>query len=264
MEQEALVRLAIFLGLFALLAVAEQFLPRRPRSQTRSQRWMTNWSIVILDSLTLRLVAIAIPLLAVGAAIDAGNRGWGLFNSLSWPPLLEGLICILLLDLLIWAQHVVTHKIPLLWRIHRVHHADVDVDVTTAIRFHPIEIGLSMGLKICAVYALGAPALAVIVFEILLNGMAMFNHANLKLPAKLDAALRKVVVTPDMHRIHHSVHRDEHDSNYGFSLSLWDHAFGTYLARPREGQAGMATGLAWRDDRPARLGWSLSLPFRRG
>lgn len=263
MENEALIRLGVFLALFALLAAAETLLPRRTRSQPRRTRWFTNWSIVIADGLTLRLVAIAIPLLAVGAAIDAEARGWGLFNALAWPPVVEVVISILLLDLLIWAQHLVTHKVPLLWRLHRVHHADLDIDVTTAVRFHPVEIALSMGLKIAAVYVLGPSALAVILFEILLNGMAMFNHANLALPPRVDALLRKVVVTPDMHRVHHSIHRDEHDNNYGFSLSIWDRLFGTYRAQPRKGHLDMETGLSWRDDRPSRLGWSLLLPFRR-
>lgn len=263
MEYEALIRLGVFLALFGLLAAAESLLPRRVRSRPRARRWATNWGIVILDGLTLRLVALAVPLLAVGAALDAEARGWGLFNRLAWPGWAEAILVILALDLLIWAQHLATHKIPLLWRLHRVHHADLDVDVTTAIRFHPVEIALSMGLKIGAVYALGASALAVVLFEILLNGMAMFNHANLALSPRLDAALRRFVVTPDMHRVHHSVHRDEHDTNYGFSLSLWDRIFGTYRAAPREGHAAMQLGLEWRDDRPARFGWSLLLPFRR-
>ncbi len=262
MENEILIRLGVFLGLFAALALLETLRPRRARAQPRGRRWVTNWSIVLLDSVLLRIVAIALPLLAVGAALDAEARGWGLFNRLDWPPLVEIVIAVLVLDLLIWAQHLVTHKVPLLWRLHQVHHADVDMDVTTAIRFHPVEIGLSMLLKIGAVYLLGPAALAVILFEILLNGMAMFNHANLDLPPRLDAALRRVVVTPDMHRVHHSVHRDEHDSNYGFSLSVWDRMFGTYIAQPREGHDGMVTGLAWQDDRPSRLGWSLLLPFR--
>jgi sterol desaturase/sphingolipid hydroxylase (fatty acid hydroxylase superfamily) len=262
MEYEAAIRLAVFLGLFVLLAGAEALAPRRPRSLPRARRWVTNWGIVILDTLMLRLVAIVVPLLAVGAAIDAGARGWGLFNRLDWPPVLEIVLAILILDLAIWAQHLITHKVPVLWRLHRVHHADIDMDVTTAIRFHPVEIALSMGLKIGLVYLLGPAAVAVILFEILLNGMAMFNHANIDLPPRLDAALRRVVVTPDMHRVHHSVHRDEHDTNYGFSLSIWDRLFGTYRAQPRAGHLGMETGLVWRDDRPSRLGWSLLLPFR--
>ena len=208
-------------------------------------------------------MAIALPLLAVGAALDAQAQGWGLFNAVAWPAWLEIIVAILILDFLIWGQHLITHKVPILWRLHRVHHADVDMDVTTAIRFHPVEIALSMILEIGVVYLLGPAAIAVIVFEILLNGTAMFNHANLRLPLWLDAIVRRVLVTPDMHRVHHSVHRDEHDSNYGFALSIWDRMFGTYIAQPREGHDDMAVGLEWQDDRPARLGWALSLPFVR-
>jgi sterol desaturase/sphingolipid hydroxylase (fatty acid hydroxylase superfamily) len=263
MEHEALIRLAVFLGLFALLAAAEALAPRRPRTEPRGRRWGTNWAVAVIDALTLRLMAVALPLLAVGAALDAGARGWGLFNRLDWPAWLEILLAILILDLAIWAQHLVTHKVPVLWRLHRVHHADVDLDVTTAIRFHPIEIALSMLLKIGLVYLLGVAAVAVVLFEVMLNGMAMFNHANLNLPPRVDAMLRLLVVTPDMHRVHHSVNRSEHDTNYGFSLSVWDRLFGTYLAQPRDGHEGMVTGLEWQDERPSRLGWSLLLPFSR-
>lgn len=263
MTNELLIRLGVFLGLFALLAAAEAWAPRRTRRQPRGHRWATNWGIVIVDALTLRLLAIAMPLLAVGAAVDADAKGWGLFNKLDWPVAVEIVLAVLILDFAIWAQHLVTHKVPVLWRLHRVHHADVDMDVTTAIRFHPIEIGLSMLLKIGLVYLLGIAAVAVVIFEVLLNGMAMFNHANLKLPARVDAALRLAVVTPDMHRVHHSVDRAEHDTNYGFSLSVWDRLFGTYLAQPRDGHESMVTGLEWQDERPSRFGWSLLLPFRR-
>ena len=263
MEHEALVRLAVFGGLFALLALVETRWPRRPRQQPRGRRWITNWSIVVLDTLTLRLVAIALPLLAVGAAYDAASRGWGLFNIVEMPVWLELGLAMLILDFLIWAQHLITHKLPVLWRLHRVHHADLDMDVTTAIRFHPVEIALSMLLKIGAVYALGPSALAVILFEILLNGSAMFNHANLRLPGWLDRYIRLILVTPDMHRVHHSVLRAEHDSNYGFALSIWDRAFGTYRAQPMDGHLEMDIGLHWRDERPSRLLWSLQLPFRR-
>ncbi|MCT8161435.1 sterol desaturase family protein [Pseudoruegeria sp. SHC-113] len=263
MEHEALIRLAVFLGLFCLLALAEALVPRLPRAQPRSARWRTNWGLVLIDTLSLRLIALALPLLAVGAALDAQARGWGLFNGLAWPLWLEALLAILILDLAIWAQHLITHKVPLLWRLHRVHHADRDMDVTTAIRFHPVEIALSMLLKIGLVYLLGPSALAVIAFEVLLNGTAMFNHANLRLSPRLDAALRLVIVTPDMHRVHHSAVRSEHDSNYGFSLSLWDRLFGTYIAQPKQGHEAMTVGLEWQDARPAKLGWSLWLPFAR-
>lgn len=268
MEHEATIRLAVFLGLFALFAAAEAWLPRRMRSQTRKARWTTNWAITAANTVTLQLlarglVAVGLPLLAVGAAVDAAANGWGLFNALDLPLWIEVVIAILVLDLAIWAQHLITHKVPLLWRLHRVHHADVDIDVTTAIRFHPLEIALSMLIKIGLVYLMGPAAIAVILFEIILNGTAMFNHANIKLPLAVDTVLRKVLVTPDMHRVHHSVHRHEHDSNYGFALSIWDRLFGTYIAQPAEGHDGMKIGLEWQDERPSRLGWSLALPFFR-
>ena len=263
MENEALIRLSIFLGLFAVLATLEALMPRRARSQPRSTRWVTNWSVTVLNTVTLRLMAFAMPLLAVGAAIDADAQGWGLFNVLALPFAVELVLIVLIFDFAIWLQHLITHKVPILWRLHRVHHADVDMDVTTAIRFHPVEIALSMLLKIGLVYLLGPAAVAIVIFEIILNGTAMFNHSNLALPGWLDRAIRKVLVTPDMHRVHHSVHRDEHDSNYGFALSVWDRLFGTYIAQPAAGHDAMQVGLEWQDDRPSRLGWSLALPFVR-
>jgi sterol desaturase/sphingolipid hydroxylase (fatty acid hydroxylase superfamily) len=263
LENEAVIRLSVFLGLLVVLAGLEAILPRRKRRVSQARRWSTNLSIVVLNTLTLRLVAIVIPLLAVGAALDAANKGWGLFNALALPGWLEVIAAILILDLVIWAQHLITHKIPILWRLHRVHHADRDMDVTTALRFHPIEIFLSMLLKIGVVYLLGPSAVAVILFEVMLNGMAMFNHANLRLPMWLDSVLRRIVVTPDMHRVHHSIHREEHDSNYGFSLSIWDRMFGTYVATPKNGHDDMTVGLQWQDDGPTRLSWTLLLPFFR-
>lgn len=263
MENEAFIRLSIFIGLFALLALLEAYAPRRTRTQTRKARWTTNWAITIANTLTLRALAFGLPLLAVGAAYDAGANGWGLFNQIDLPFAVEVILAILIFDFAIWAQHLITHKVPILWRLHQVHHADVDIDVTTAIRFHPIEIALSMILKIGLVYLLGPAGIAIILFEIILNGTAMFNHANIKLPLWLDAVVRKIVVTPDMHRVHHSVHRAEHDSNYGFSLSIWDKMFGTYIAQPAEGHDGMDIGLRWQDDRPSKLSWSLLMPFRQ-
>ena len=263
MENETLIRFGVFLGLFGLFAAAETLAPRRVRTQSRGTRWFTNWGITVANTVLLRLMAFALPLLAVGAAIDAQAQGWGLFNALLLPTWIEVVAAILILDFIIWAQHLVTHKVPLLWRLHRVHHADVDMDVTTAIRFHPVEIALSMLIKIGAVYLLGPAAIAVILFEIILNGTAMFNHANIRLPLWLDAIVRRVLVTPDMHRVHHSVHRNEHDSNYGFALSIWDRLFGTYIPQPAAGHDDMEVGLEWQDDRPSRLAWSLALPFAR-
>ena len=263
MENEALIRLGVFLGLFAVLASLEAFAPRRVRSQPRRSRWVTNWGVTLLNTATLRLMAFALPLLAVGAALDAEAQGWGLFNLLGLPLWLEIVVVVLIFDFAIWLQHLITHKIPVLWRLHRVHHADVDMDVTTAIRFHPVEIALSMLLKIGLVYLLGPAAVAVVLFEIILNGTAMFNHSNLALPGWLDRPLRKVLVTPDMHRVPHSVQGHVHDSTYGFSLSVWDRIFGTYIAQPQAGHDDMQVGLQWQDDRPSRLGWSLALPFAR-
>jgi sterol desaturase/sphingolipid hydroxylase (fatty acid hydroxylase superfamily) len=261
MENEATTRLAIFIGLFLLLAAAEHLLPRRKLNAKKPKRWLTNWALVLIDTATLRLLAFALPALAVGAALDASSRSFGLFNQTNWPIWLEFILALVILDLLIWAQHLITHKIPLLWRLHRVHHADTDFDVTTAIRFHPVEIALSMVLKIGAVYLLGPAALAVIAFEIILNGCAMFNHANLRLSPTTDGWLRLFLVTPDMHRVHHSDKRAEHDSNYGFSISLWDRLFKTYIAQPKDGHDAMTIGLQWQNENPTRLDWSLKLPF---
>lgn len=262
MEHETLLRLSVFLGGFAVLAGLERSFPRREIRNILG-RWSTNWGMSILNTLLLRGIAFLLPLLAVGAAMDASAHGVGLLNHINLPALFEILIAILVLDFAIWLQHLITHKVPVLWRLHRVHHADTDIDVTTAIRFHPVEIALSMLLKIGLVYLLGPSAVAVVLFEVLLNGTAMFNHANLRLPLWLDRGLRLVLVTPDMHRMHHSVHRAEHDSNYGFALSIWDRIFGTYIAEPEHGHEEMQIGLQWQDERPRRLLWSLSLPFLR-
>jgi sterol desaturase/sphingolipid hydroxylase (fatty acid hydroxylase superfamily) len=262
MHTEDLLRLIAFLAFFALFAGLEWLSPRRVRRYGR-RRWLTNAAIMLLGAVLLRLLAVALPLLAIGAAVDAGRLGWGLFNWLTWNPWLEGVLAVLLLDLAIWTQHLVTHRVPVFWRFHRVHHADGDFDVTTAIRFHPLEIVASLLVKIAVIYALGPAAVAVLVFEILLNGTALFNHANLALPRWLDAVLRLVLVTPDMHRVHHSARRAEHDSNFGFALSVWDRMFGTYRAQPQDGHDGMTIGLEWQDGQPVQLGWSLLLPFRK-
>jgi sterol desaturase/sphingolipid hydroxylase (fatty acid hydroxylase superfamily) len=179
------------------------------------------------------------------------------------PLWLAGLIAFVVLDFAVWLEHVVSHKWPWLWRIHRMHHADTGFDLTTALRFHPLEIVLSMLWKAAIIIALGAPPVAVLIFEIVLNGAAMFNHANIKLPKTVDALLRLIIVTPDMHRIHHSTDPRETDTNYGFNLAIWDRLFSTYTQTPRLGDTGLEIGLReWRDDRPARLGWALALPFR--
>jgi sterol desaturase/sphingolipid hydroxylase (fatty acid hydroxylase superfamily) len=261
---EAVLRLGVFLAVFIVMAVAEVLRPRRRLSHSRSKRWVTNLSIVAIDSLVVRLMgALAIPLVAVGAAIYAARDGFGLFNWVDLPWWVEWGTVLLALDLAIWFQHLVSHKVPLLWRLHQMHHADVDIDVTTAIRFHPIEIALSMLWKIVCVVALGAAPEAVVVFEIVLNGCAIFNHANVALPERADSVLRTFIVTPDMHRVHHSILPHEHDSNYGFNLSVWDRLFGTYTPSPEKGHQGMTIGLApYQNYWPTRLVWSLMLPFR--
>lgn len=261
MENETLIRLSVFLGLFALFAIIETVLPRRARPVPRTGRWIVNWGLTVLDSVTLNIMAWILPVMSVGAAIDAAANGIGLFNNIELIGWIEMVLVILILDFVIWGQHLITHKIPLLWRLHQVHHADRDMDVTTAIRFHPLEIAFSMVLKIGVIYLLGPAALAVILFEIILNGSALFNHANIRLSPRVDAIVRRVLVTPDMHRVHHSVHREEHDSNYGFSLSIWDQMFGTYVAQPKDGHDDMEIGLQWQDEKPGKLWWILKLPF---
>ena len=264
MEHDTLIRFGIFGALLVLFGIWEALAPRRVRQVARPARWRTNLALVALDSVALRLVALAVPLLAVGAAADAGAMGWGLFNHIALPDWLAFVAALLMLDFAIWAQHLVTHKVPLFWRFHRVHHADRDMDVTTGVRFHPVEIAASMLLKVALVYVLGPSPLAVLVFEVVLNGTSLFNHANLALPGWIDGTLRRVLVTPDMHRIHHSDQRCDHDSNYGFSLSVWDRLFGTYRGSAVMGPEAMTVGLQWQGDQPQRLGWSLWLPFRRG
>ena len=225
MEQEGIIRLSIFFGLFFVFAATEYIFPRRIIGKGKARRWITNWSITILNTLTLRLFSVALPLLAIGAAFDAQNLNVGFFNRINFSYWVEFLLVILILDFTIWLQHLLTHKIGFLWRIHRVHHSDAQMDVSTAIRFHPIEIAISMVLKIGLVYALGADPLSILFFEILLNGSSMFNHANIKIPTRIDKVLRLFIVTPDMHRIHHSSDRNEHDTNFGFALSVWDRFF---------------------------------------
>ena len=254
-------RLMIFASVFAAMAIAEMVAPRRDRTFGRPQRWFTNFGMLIVSAIAVRL---AFPIASVGFALWAEDNGIGLFNLAGVPGWIAGILTLLVLDLAIWFQHLVTHKVPVLWRIHRVHHADRDFDFTTALRFHPIEILLSMLWKMVVIVALGAPPVAVFIFEATLNGMAMFNHANLKIPLGLDRILRILVVTPDMHRVHHSTEIAETDSNYGFNLSLWDRLFGTYVAQPARGHDGMTIGLTdYQSDRPTRLGWSLFLPFSR-
>lgn len=258
-------RLAAFAAAFAALAVLELSHPRLERPELmrmlKARRWATNLAILVASSVLLR---IAFPAAAVGVAIWAEARGIGLLPGFGVSPLVAGIIAFVALDFAVWLEHVVFHKVPLLWRVHRVHHSDPGVDVTTALRFHPLEILLSMAWKGLVIILLGAPALAVLIFEIVLSACAMFNHANLRLPGTVDRILRRVIVTPDMHRIHHSVERGETNSNYGFNLSVWDRLFATYVAHPASGDDGIETGLkAYGRVDPTKLVWSLILPFRR-
>ena len=254
------IRLACFAGLLVLLAVAERAFPRRGE---HGPRWrpLHNLLLAAVDVLVVRLL---VPAGAVGAALWAQRSGTGLLPALDIGTGPAFVISLLALDCLIYWQHRLFHRVGALWRLHRVHHTDPAFDVTTALRFHPLEIVLSMLIKVAAVVALGCPPLAVVVFEIALNGCAMFNHANLHLPRWAEGPVRAILVTPDMHRIHHSTLRREHDRNYGFNLSIWDRIFGTYLDAPEGGQDGMTVGLAdHQDDAPARLGWTLGFPFRK-
>lgn len=260
---ETTLRFGAFAAIFAVMAVLEILIPKRRRQHSRWRRWFTNLAIVGVDSIVVRLMALfVIPLAAVAAALWAEAVGWGLFNWIAWPAWIEIAIAVIVLDLAIYGQHVASHKVPVLWRLHKVHHADVDIDLTTGIRFHPIEIALSMLWKIVVVLALGAAPVAVVLFEVLLNGTSMFNHSNIDLPRGLDRLLRRLIVTPDMHRVHHSVYRREHDTNFGFNLSVWDFLFRTYTDQPRDGHQGMTIGLPdHQDNQPTLLGWSLILPF---
>lgn len=262
---EPLIRLSAFAVIFAAMAIYELASPRLERAEMagawKSRRWVTNIGVLVVSSLCLRLI---FPLAAVGTALWAEANGFGLFRIVGLPGWLGGILAFVLLDLAVWAEHVASHAVPIFWRIHRMHHSDTGFDVTTALRFHPLEIVLSMVWKALVVVLLGAPAAAVLVFEIVLNGASMFNHANIAVPPGLDRILRSVVVTPDMHRVHHSSERRETDSNYGFNFSIWDRLFSTYVPAPKAGHDGMEIGLSpYRDRRTARLSWILTLPFRR-
>lgn len=243
------------------MAVWESVAARRVRSVARLRRWPANLGVALLSSLLTRAVA---PAGAVGFALFAEARGWGLLQLVAWPAWLEGTVAIAALDFAIYAQHRAFHLVPVLWRLHRMHHADVDVDVTTGARFHPVEILLSLGLKCLVVGVLGAPAVSVLIFEVLLNATAMFNHSNVRVPEAVERVLRWFIVTPDLHRVHHSVLRRETDSNFGFNLPWWDWLFGTYRAQPEAGHEGMTLGIEqFRDPAELRLDRLLSQPFRR-
>ncbi len=260
LAHEPAVRLGAFFGVFALMALWEAVAPRRARLLPRRVRWLHNLALVVLNSLILRLL---FPLAAVGFALLAAEHGWGLLNAFGVPFWWAFALSVIALDLAIYLQHVMFHAVPLLWRLHRVHHADADIDVTTGARFHPIEILLSMLIKFAVIAVFGAPAAAVLVFEVLLNATAMFNHANLRLREPLERLLRRMLVTPEMHRIHHSMELSEANSNFGFNLPWWDRLFGTYRESARLPQESMAIGVKGLtgSDAAVKLTGMLALPF---
>ncbi len=257
-DHEAPVRLGFFFGIFALMALWEVVAPRRSTT-TRAARWPANLGIVLLDTLMVRIL---FPSATIGTAWLAVERGWGLLNNVELPFGVAFILSVLGLDLVIYLQHVLFHAVPALWRLHMVHHADLDFDVTTAARFHPIEIVLSMLIKLAVISALGPPVLGALAFEVILNGTAMFNHSNVRIPRGIDRVLRWLVVTPDMHRVHHSVTPIETNTNFGFNLPWWDRLFGTYADQPSAGHEGMTIGLRqFRDPRRLTLPCILAMPF---
>ncbi len=266
MENEAVYRLSVFAGVFLVMALLELLIPKRGLTGAKLKRWITNVSFGGINSFFIRLMALSsVPLVAMAVAEIGASQNFGLFRFLDLPIWVSIILALFVLDFAIYLQHWASHKFPMLWRIHRVHHSDIDIDVTTAIRFHPIEIALSMIYKCAIVYLLGINSFAVLLFEIILNGCAMFNHSNIALPGWLDRLIRPVFVTPDMHRVHHSVIRNETDSNYGFNLAIWDRMFGTYIEQPKEGHDKMEIGLPdyLHTNKPTKLAWSFLLPFRK-
>ncbi len=260
LRNEVAIRLGFFLGVLTIMALWEILAPRRALTTSKSWRWISNLGIVFLNSFLLRLM---FPVAAVGLAAYATGHGWGLFNQFQAPFWMAVIASVVALDLAIYLQHVMFHAVPAFWRLHRMHHADLDFDVTTGARFHPIEIILSMFIKFAVIAALGPPVVAVIVFEVLLNATAMFNHSNVRIPQPVDGFIRRLIVTPDMHRVHHSIEDHETNSNFGFNLSIWDRLFGTYQDQPDAGHLAMTIGIRdFRDPRQVdRLPGMLALPF---
>jgi sterol desaturase/sphingolipid hydroxylase (fatty acid hydroxylase superfamily) len=262
LDHEPVVRLGAFGGVFLVMALWELATERRRLSAAKGQRWLANIGITVVNTVVVRVL---FPAAAVGAALLAAERGWGLFNIVQVPSVVSILGSILALDFIIYLQHVVFHAVPLLWRLHMVHHADLDCDVTTGFRFHPVEALISMLIKLSAVVLLGSPAVAVLFFEVILSVASMFNHGNVRIPVGLDRVLRSFVVTPDMHRVHHSIDPRETNSNFGFNLPWWDRLLGTYTSQPAAGHEAMAIGLSqFKQRKRQNLPWLLALPFIGG
>jgi sterol desaturase/sphingolipid hydroxylase (fatty acid hydroxylase superfamily) len=260
LQNEVTIRLGFFFGVLAVMALWEILAPRRALTVSKAVRWANNLGLVFLNSIVLRVI---FPAAAVGVAAFAAENGWGLLHYYQLPFMVSVVLAVVAMDFIIYLQHVLVHAVPTLWRLHRVHHADLDFDVTTGARFHTLEIILSMLIKFATIVVLGAPVVAVVIFEVILNAMAMFNHGNVRLPQSLDRVLRLFVVTPDFHRVHHSVEDNETNSNFGFNLSLWDRVFGTYIPQPRSGHEGMTIGIhKYRDPKQVdQLPGMLTLPF---
>jgi len=262
LANEWLIRLVAFAGVIGAMASWEHWAPRRQLAVRRSSRWPGNFGVLAIDIILVRII---FPTAAVGAALVCEVQGWGLFNAVAIPFAVAVLVSVILLDLAIYLQHALFHAVPALWRLHRMHHADLDIDVTTGVRFHPVEILLSLLIKFAVIALLGAPALAVLIFEVLLNATSMFNHSNVRMPAPVDRIVRLLVVTPDMHRVHHSIVRTETNSNFGFNFPWWDRLFGTYRAQPAAGHDGMTIGVeVFRDPAELRLDRMLLQPLREG
>jgi len=259
MNNEALIRLSFFFGTLVVMSVLEVMSPRRKLTTSKPVRWFGNLGIVLIGTVTLRVIY---PLLAIELSLIAQEKQWGLLNNYNMPGWLEVVIGVLILDFIIYLQHLMVHTVPALWKFHMMHHADLDFDLTTGVRFHPVEIYLSMGIKMAAVAVFGPSPVAVLIFEVVLNTTAMFNHSNFLLPLGFDRVLRLFVVTPDMHRVHHSVTIRETNSNFGFNFPWWDRLLGTYRAQPAAGHEGMTIGLSqFRDPKRLSLPWMLALPF---
>ncbi|MFZ7110626.1 MAG: sterol desaturase family protein [Desulfatiglandales bacterium] len=256
---EPIIRIAFFVGIFLAVALAELIFPRRVPTTSKTSRWIGNIGIVFLNTVLLRIL---FPAGAVGISVWIGRNGWGIFNHIQWPFWLEVVLTVLILDFVIYMQHVMFHAVPVLWRLHMMHHADLDYDLTTGTRFHPLEIIISLGIKASAITVLGAAPVGVIIFEILLNGTSMFNHGNFFIPLRIDRVLRFLVVTPDMHRVHHSVFPNETNTNFGFNLAWWDRLCGTYKPQPTKGHEQMTIGLnQFRDPSRLTFPWMIAMPF---